>query len=113
MGSLLLPILLLVWSAMRWLPLSLIVLIGIGWALMLVVNIANMLIQSHVSDSLRGRVMGIYTVSIFGMLPLGSLLLGTMAQKIGEPATVVLGSFVLLAFTGFLWLRMPRFRSLE
>ena len=113
MGSLLFPILLLVWSAMRWLPLSLIVLIGIGWGLMLVLNMANMLVQSHVSDPLRGRVMGIYTVSLFGMLPVGSLLLGTMAQKIGEPATVALGSLVLLAFTGFLWLRIPRLRSLE
>ena len=112
-GSLLLPVLLLVLSAMRWLPLSLIALIGIGMALMLVVNIANMLIQSHVSDSLRGRVMSIYTVSIFGMLPLGSLLYGTMAQRIGEPKTVVLGSIVLLAFTWILWLSMPRLRSLE
>jgi MFS family permease len=112
-GSLLLPVLILVLSVMRWLSLSLIVLVGIGMALMLVVNIANMLIQSHVSDSLRGRVMGIYTVSIFGMLPLGSLLYGTTAQKIGEPATVVLGSIVLLIFTGFLWLRVPRLRSLE
>jgi hypothetical protein len=89
------------------------VLIGIGWGLMLVLNMANMLVQSHVSDPLRGRVMGIYTISLFGMLPVGSLLLGTMAQKIGEPATVALGSLVLLAFTGFLWLRMPRLRSLE
>jgi predicted MFS family arabinose efflux permease len=113
MGSLLLPVLLLLWSAIRWLSLSLILLIGIGWALMLAINIANMLIQSHVSDSLRGRVMSTYTVSIFGMLPLGSLLYGTMAQRIGEPSTVILGSIVLLAFTGILWLRMPRLRSLE
>lgn len=112
-GSFLLPVLLLALSAMRWLPLSLIVLIGIGMALMLVINIANMLIQSHVSDSLRGRVMSIYTISIFGMMPLGSLLYGTMAQKVGEPSTVVLGSIVLLAFTGILWVCMPRLRSLE
>jgi predicted MFS family arabinose efflux permease len=113
MGISLFPLILLVWSTMRWLPLSLAALIGIGWALMLVLNMANMLVQTHVSDPLRGRVMAIYTISLFGMLPVGSLLFGSMAQKIGEPVTVALGSLVLLAFAGFLWLHMRWLRSLE
>jgi Transmembrane secretion effector len=98
---------------MRWLPLSLLVLIGVGWGTMLVLNIANILGQLNVPDQLRGRVMSIYTLGLFGTFPLGALMSGTLAEGIGEPATVALGALVMLAFAGFLWLRMPRLRSLE
>ena len=113
LGSLLFPVLLLVWSTVRWLPLSLLLIVGVGWGLMLVLNMANILVQSHVPDALRGRVMSVHAISVFGMLPIGSLLLGSVAQKIGEPITVSLGALVVLAFAGFLWFRVPRLRLLE
>jgi predicted MFS family arabinose efflux permease len=112
-GSLIFPVLLLAWAAMRWLPLSLLMLVGVGWGTMLVLNIANILGQLHVPDQLRGRVMSLYTLSFFGIFPLGALLSGTVAEVIGEPTTVALGALVMLAFAGFLWLRMPHLRSLE
>jgi predicted MFS family arabinose efflux permease len=113
LGSLVFPVLLLVWSAMRWLPLSLLVLLGVGWSMMLVFNMANILVQSVVSDQLRGRVMSIYSLGFFGMFPVGALLAGTVAEKIGAPSTVALAAIVLLAFGGVLWLRMPHLRALE
>jgi predicted MFS family arabinose efflux permease len=113
LGSLVFPVLLLVWSAVRWLPLSLLLLVGVGWGTMLVLNISNILGQLQVPDQLRGRVMSIYTLAIFGTFPLGALLSGTAAAVIGEPATVALGASVMLAFAGFLWLRMPHLRSVE
>ena len=113
LGSLLFPVLLLVWSAMRWLPLSLLVLVGVGWGSMLVYNMANILVQSVVSDPLRGRVMSIYSLGFFGTFPVGALLAGAVAEKIGETTTVALGASVLLAFGGVLWLRMPQLRALE
>jgi predicted MFS family arabinose efflux permease len=113
LGSLVFPVLLLVWSAMRWLPLSLLALLGVGWGLMLVFNMANILVQSVVSDQLRGRVMSIYSLGFFGMFPVGALLAGIVAEKIGAPSTVVLGAMVLLAFGGVLLLRMPQLRALE
>jgi len=112
LGSFVFPVLLLVWSAMRWLPLSLLVLGGVGWGTMLVLNVTNILVQLHVPDRLRGRVMSIYTVSFFGMFPVGALLMGTAAERIGESLTVALGALVALAFAGWLWLRMPRLRDL-
>ena len=36
-------------------------------------NLSNSLVQTHVEDSLRGRVMGIYTMFFFGLMPIGSL----------------------------------------
>jgi predicted MFS family arabinose efflux permease len=113
LGSLLFPVLLVIWSTIRWLPLSLLTLVGVGWGLMLVLNMSNILVQSHVPDQLRGRVMSVHAISVFGMLPIGSLLLGSLAQKISEPITVALAALLVLAFAGFLWLRFPQLRSLE
>jgi MFS family permease len=113
MGSLIFPVLLLVWSTMRWLPLSLLVLVGVGWGTMLVLNISNILGQLHVPDQLRGRVMSIYTLVFFGMFPLGALLSGTAAEVIGEPTTVALGALITIAFGGVLWLFVPQLRALE
>jgi MFS family permease len=113
LGSFLFPSLLLVWSVTRWLPLSLLVLVGVGWAMMLVLNISNILGQLHVPDELRGRVMSIYSLSFFGMFPLGALLSGTVAEMIGEPTTVALGALVTIAFGGVLWLYVPQLRALE
>jgi predicted MFS family arabinose efflux permease len=113
LGSLIFPILLLVWSAMRWLPLSLLVLVGVGWGTMLVLNIANILGQLNVPDRLRGRVMSIYTLGLFGTFPLGALLAGTVAEAIGEPTTVALGALVTIGFGGVLWLYVPQLRALE
>ena len=113
LGSLIFPLLLLVWSTMRWLPLSLLALFGVGWGTMLVLNTSNILGQLHVPDRLRGRVMSIYTLSFFGTFPLGALLSGTVAEVIGEPTTVALGALAAIAFGGVLWVYVPRLRELE
>jgi MFS family permease len=113
LGSILFPVLLLVWSTIRWLPLSLLMLVGIGWSTMLVLNISNILGQLQVPDQLRGRVMSIYTLGFMGMFPLSALLSGTIAEMIGEPTTVALGALVTITFGALLWLCVPRLRALE
>jgi MFS family permease len=113
LGSLLFPVLLLVWSVMRWLPLSLMMLVGVGWSTMIVLNISNILGQLRIPDHLRGRVMSLYALGVLGMIPMGALLLGTVAEMIGEPATIASGALVAIAFSGVLWLYVPHLRALE
>jgi len=113
LGSFVFPILLLGFAVVRWLPLSLLVLVGVGWGFMILFNTANALVQTLVPDELRGRVMGIYTLGFFGMMPLGALLAGGVAEIANEPITVVLGALIMLGFAVWLWLRMPRLRALE
>jgi predicted MFS family arabinose efflux permease len=113
LGSFVFPFLMMIWSVTTWLPLSLLMLAGIGWSTMFVLNNANILVQLNVPDSLRGRVMSIYTVSFFGTFPVGALLIGTMAEWIGEPRTVALGALIMLAFSVWLWVYVPRLRRLE
>lgn len=109
-GALAFPILLLVYSQVRWLPLALLVLVGIGWGFMTQANSSNALVQLHVPDELRGRVMSIFTLSFFGFLPLGSLLAGWVADSVGEPLTVILGGSIVLAFVVLVLVRMPELR---
>lgn len=109
-GGFIFPVLLMVFSLMGLLPLSLLLLFGIGFWFIFFINTSNALVQSLVPDDLRGRVMSIYTLTFFGFMPLGSLLAGAAAERIGEPTTVFLGAGVILAFAAVVWWRVPALR---
>lgn len=66
---------------------------------MTVLNISNALIQSYVSDELRGRVMSVYAMVFMGSMPIGSLIVGGLATAIGEPITVIICAGVILLAT--------------
>jgi hypothetical protein len=76
-------------------------------------NLANAIIQGQVTDSLRGRVMGIYTLVFFGLLPLGGLLAGAIGHHAGEPLAVGLGAAALLLGSGAIWVFQPGLRAVE
>ncbi len=112
-GTLALPVLLILFSFVRSTPVALLVLMAAGWAFMSLFNMLNTLIQSAVPDDLRGRVLSIYSLSFFGLVPLGSLLAGSAASLVGEPLTVLASGVVLLLFGVALWFRVPQLRALE
>ena len=112
-GSFVMPVAMLVFAFIRWIPLSLAVLVILGWSFMILVNTTNALVQINISDSLRGRVMGVLTLAFFGFMPIGSLLAGSMANRVGEPITVAISAVVLLAFAAFTWFYLPALRKLE
>src|SRR2546429_192944 len=69
-----------------------VVLLALTGGAMIVNNaLANTMIQEIVPDRLRGRVMGFYSFVFVGLAPLGSLEVGTLAERIGTPAAVALG----------------------
>jgi MFS family permease len=111
-GTFVYPLVLLVFAAVRSVPLSVAVLVGVGWGGMLVFNMANTLVQTHVSDELRGRVMSIYSLTFFGGMPLGALWSGALGTSIGAPLAIVVGALIVLGFAILLWLRMPQVRRL-
>jgi len=111
-GSFVFPSLLLLYTFSRWLPLSLVLLVGVGWGFMILVNLSNSLVQTQVPDELRGRVMSIFTLSFFGLFPLGSLIAGALADIIGEPITVLIGAIIILGFSGLGWWCFPQIRKL-
>lgn len=109
-GSFIFPIFLLIFAFVRWLPLSLVLLVIVGIGFMIYNNLSNSLVQTMVPDQLRGRVMGIYTLVFFGFMPLGSLFAGSMAERIGEQPTVAISAIVLLAYAVIAFLFFPAIR---
>ena len=110
-GAFVMPVALFIFAWIRWLPFALVLLVGVGWGFMLVVNNSQAIVQSLVSDRLRGRVMGVYTLIFFGSMPLGSLLSGTVAERIGEPLTVMLGASALMILAIAAWIFLPAIRQ--
>ncbi|MFN8474273.1 MAG: MFS transporter [Anaerolineae bacterium] len=111
-GTFVYPVLLIFFALVQWLPLSLVVLAGVGWGAMVVFNMANTLVQTQVSDVLRGRVMGVYTLTFFGGMPLGALWAGALANYIGAPWTIIISGVISLAFAFVFWIFVPRLRAL-
>lgn len=113
LGSFLLPLLMMVFARAEWVPVSLLIMVGIGWSFMIQANTSNALVQTQVPDHLRGRVMSIYTLVFFGTNPVGALLIGTVADKIGEPLALTINACLLLGVAVLIWLRLPQMRQLS
>jgi len=70
----------------------------------------NTLLQANSHSRLRGRVMSVYMM-MWGLMPLGTLPAGAIADRMGVPFVISLqGGLLALIFLslGFLWPRMRR-----
>jgi predicted MFS family arabinose efflux permease len=113
LGLIILPFSLMIFSVIRWAPLALLTLAVVGWGWIVTVNLCNILTQALVSDELRGRVMGIFSLTFQGTMPIGALLVGSTAEWLGSPITIFSAAALLFIFAWWVWLRMPQVRRLE
>jgi MFS family permease len=60
-------------------------------------TISNIIVQSESAPEMRGRAIGILLMAIFGMMPLGSLLIGAVSERIGAPTTVLAQGIIAVA----------------
>jgi MFS family permease len=81
-------------AIVRWYPLALLCLAVGGWGMLLYFSTTNTLIQSHVADAMRGRVMGIWALVFGGMMPLGGLESGFLSHAVGVPWTIAVGAVI-------------------
>lgn len=91
--------------------LAVVLLVPVGFAMMLQMAATNTLIQSMVPDALRGRVMAIYSMMFMGMAPVGALLAGILAERLGAGTTVALGGGFCIAGGLFLLWQLPGIRE--
>ena len=68
----------------------------VQFAFVVVFANSNTLMQLIVPDALRGRVLAIYTLMFIGTTPIGSLLAGFIAQRVGAPTTTIIFAVVSL-----------------
>jgi len=96
----------------RWMPLSLLLMVPVGFGFMTQMASSNTVIQTLVREEMRGRVMSFYAMSFMGMMPFGSLLAGAVASRIGAPWTVVCGGGVCILGAMYFRRRLPRLREI-
>lgn len=111
-GATIPPVALILFALARWLPYSLAALVLFGLGQMIFLNTTNALVQTQVSNELRGRVMSIYTLVMFGCFPIGSLLAGSMAQWFSEPVAIFINAACLMAFVFFIFRRKSMLHAL-
>jgi predicted MFS family arabinose efflux permease len=72
----------------RHLTTSLVALFCAGIALMIVFALNSSIVQTYVSDALRGRVMSVYNVAFRGGMPIGSVLCGVLIKETSAPVII-------------------------
>lgn len=97
-------------SQRLWLTLAVMPVIGLG--LMVQMASTNTVLQTIVDDDKRGRVMSFYSMAFMGMVPLGSLLAGSLAHLLGAPLTLVIGGVCCMAGSAAFMRRLPFLREL-
>jgi MFS family permease len=103
---------LLVFAFARTLWVALLVLPVVGGAFMVQMAATNTVLQTLVDDRLRGRVMAFYTMAFFGTAPIGSLVAGVAADRIGAPLTIGLSGASCLVAGLWLARRLPTLRAI-
>lgn len=83
-----------------------------GYGLMLTTASINTVLQTLVGEDMRGRVMSLYTMAFMGMMPLGSLVGGAVASRLGAPLAVALGGGGCLLLALWFRGRIPPLREL-
>ncbi len=93
------------------LALSLPLILIAGMAMMVLMAASNTILQTLVDEDKRGRVMSFYAMAFFGTVPLGSLLGGIAADRIGAPNTLLVGGAACVV-AGLVFLReLPEIRT--
>lgn len=112
-GNLAFPALLLVFALSRSFILSLAVMFFVGFSFVLQNALANTLLQIVSPDDLRGRVMSMYTMTFQGMMRLGGLQAGFVADWLGASQSVAIGAGLSLLYGFFVAVRYPAVRRLR
>lgn len=95
--SALFPVGLFFFSLSKTYWLSILLLVVIGWAVVSFLALANSRVQIKSPDSLRGRVMSVYTLVFLGFGPIGNSITGVLAELLGTANAITLNSVVCLA----------------
>jgi len=93
-------------SHISYFPLAMLFATLAGFGIVSLSTICITIMQVESDPTMRGRVISIAAMAIFGMLPLGSVLVGAVSQKIGAPDTIlcqgVLALIIAAVFSKFL-----------
>lgn len=96
----------------RYIWLSLLLMLVIGFSMMQQMAAGNTILQTIVDEDKRGRVMSFYTMSFIGAAPFGSLIAGALASKIGAPLTVACSGSMCILIAFWFSMQLPEIRRI-
>ena len=73
--------------------------------------LTNTTLQLISPPELRGRIMSFYALAVMGLAPLGSLWVGSVAEKLGTRFSLAFGGAICLCYFTILLLARPRLRK--
>ena len=87
---------LILFSRISYFPVAMVFAAVAGFGSMVQNTMCITIIQVHADAKMRGRVMSYVALAYFGMMPLGSLLVGAVSQQMGAPDTLLCQGVVAL-----------------
>jgi predicted MFS family arabinose efflux permease len=112
-GNLAFPITLLLFAISRSFLTSAVIMFFTGVSFVLQNVLANTLLQIASPDELRGRVMSFYTMTFQGMMRLGGLQAGLMADWLTAPLSVGIGAGISVVYGLYVAVRYPEIRKMR
>lgn len=100
-----------IFSYSTLLPLSLLMMAGVGFGIITTAMTTSTIIQTVVEDRMRGRLMSFFTMAFLGVVPLGSFAAGYVAENFGPAPTLFAGGAICACGAAALWTRMKILRS--
>ena len=94
------------------LTLSLAFLFGVGFSLVICVSTINTLLQTLVTDQMRGRVMSMFILSFMGTMPIGNIIAGAASNRFGPQHTLAAGGIVVALVATCIMIFNKRLRDL-
>jgi MFS family permease len=93
-GALILGVATMALAASRIFPISLGLMVVVGFGAILMAATGNTTIQLAVPDQLRGRVMSVYTTVFSASVPLGGIAFGALASNFGSSLAIGVGGIL-------------------
>jgi len=104
---------LVVFALSRWLPLSLLALVFYGAAQVGFYSTVQALLQVLAEPRMRGRVMSLYLFMAIGVMPIGNVVAGLVAERFGVQVALAGGGLITCALVAAAWLGAPALRGLR
>lgn len=86
-----------------WFPLAMVFAVVAGFGMMGQTTMINTIIQTTAAPEMRGRMISYFAMSFFGTMPLGSLLIGGIAQFAGAQPTMLGSGIIALIILAIAW----------
>ncbi len=95
---------LMAFAATSWYPVALVALIMASAGYLGIASALNTTIQLQVPEAIRGKVLALYVMLLTLAIPVGALVQGAAADRVGAPLTVLVAGAGFVVATVWLWL---------